>query len=349
MGNFFSNFPVINYNMDGEGSFLTLTNLVKNVDVNDFYANDNTFYTYYEIIDGERPDTVSYRLYETPNFYWTFFILNNELRAGLNNAWPMSSQQLEKMMAREYDPYTAITFIPVSENVNGIGQNGLVNLIYIWEAYTPYLRLTNETGTEWAKILKYDNHLLQLVVYDIEKSDGSGPVSSIDPFKKSHFFKLAWANPYDEVTQNEDWLACEQVKNDFINRTQQTYLEIDPDFAQIDPDLIEGLPQEEVDLAIANYNETYVFTKEYLPVANHDYKWTSYRDAASEYYQTIDGVNYSVSAFDVVLNENIIDPKYITFFEKEDAINSRKERIRVIRSDKINEFVNAYFEAINGK
>lgn len=350
--NFFSRFPQIDYNMDGEGSFLTLTNIVKNVDVNDLYANNSTFYTYHEIMDGERPDTISYRIYGTPNYYWTFFILNNDLRAGLNSAWPLSNQQLERMFVQEYDPYTAITFIPTSVTANGIGSNGLMNLVYLWEAYLPYLRLTNPSGTEWAKILKYDNHTLQLIIYDIEKSDGSGAVSSRDTFKNSEYFKIAWNNPYDEnsidSTEVTNWENCEAARLEFISRTQESYLEFDTQFAQIDPAWLDGLTQEEIDLTIANYNEGYVFSKVYLPAAAV-YRWSSYRDAASEYYETIDGVNYSTAAYDTVLDENIVAPQYITFFAREELINSRKTKIRVIRADKIVDFVNAYFNTLNAQ
>jgi hypothetical protein len=298
-------------------------------------------------MDGERPDTVSYHLYGTTNFYWTFFILNNELRAGLNSAWPLSSQQLEKMLEREYDAYTAITFLPIGGAVNGISSNGIINLVYLWEAYLPYLRLTNTGGTEWAKILKYDNQLLQVVVYDVEKSDGSGPVASIDTFKNSTSYKIAWANPYDEITEADAWLECDLLRLEFIEKMVAVYAEFDS-YATDESSLPDDLSQEELISYIQSRDNTYVFNKTYLP-ANTNYRWASYRNAASEYYKEVDGIKYSMSAFDVVSDETIIEPKYISFYEKEYEINARKEKIRVIRKDKINDFVNAYFNTLNAR
>ena len=76
--NFFSRFPKIAYDIVGDGSFLSLTNIVNNVNINSLYTNESTYYTFYEIIDGERPDTVSYKLYGNPSYHWTFFIINND-------------------------------------------------------------------------------------------------------------------------------------------------------------------------------------------------------------------------------------------------------------------------------
>ena len=119
--NFFSRFPTVQYNMDGGGSFSTLVDISKNVDVNDVFANSSAYYTYYDIRDGERPDTASYNLYGNSDYHWTFFILNNELRGGLSHAWPLSNNQLDRMMEREYDPYSVISFSPE----NGVSINAI--------------------------------------------------------------------------------------------------------------------------------------------------------------------------------------------------------------------------------
>jgi hypothetical protein len=367
--NFFSRFPKIDYNMDGQGSFLTLTNIVKNVDVNDFYSNGSTYYTYYTIEDGERPDTVSYKLYGTPNYYWTLFILNNDLRDGLNGAWPLSNQQMERMLEREYEPYSVITFLPSDDVLrNGTGQSGLMNLVYLWDAYLPYLRLVNSSSTERAKILKYSGLLLQLIVHSIENMDGS-PASSRDSFiKLSPTYTLSWVNPFDSESLDADevarWAECDRLRLEFIDRTIEVYKEFD-EFADAYAilgrnDGLEGLTTEQIATAVSDYNRNYVFTKKYVPtktgvrsssgvISGSMYRWSSYRDAASEYYETVDEENRTMSAYDIVLNSNVIEANYISFFEKEEAINARKTQIRAIRPDKIVDFVNAYFNTLNAR
>lgn len=354
--NFFSRFPQVEYNMDGRGSFLELTNFVKNVDVDELRSNDSTYYTYHDIQDGERPDTVSYRLYGNPNYYWTFFIINNDLRSGLNSAWPMSLNQLERMMAAEYDPFSVITFMPLSGAINGIANSGLAQLIHLWEAYLPYLRITDESKSTHAKILKYDNSLLQLVVYDIENSDGSGAPNTIDPFLNSDHYLLSWVNPYDpnslDLSEVTAWEKCDSDRLQFITNTISVYADFDSS-AVIDPSYYSDLnTQGEIDAAVAKYYSDYVFGKQYFPAKKYsparNFAWNFYRDAPSEYYVETEFGNRSVSAYDVITDPNIIAPKYITFFEKEFVNNSRKEKIRVIRPDRITDFVNTYFRVLNG-
>lgn len=341
--NFFARFPTIQYDMDGTGSLLTLTNITKNVDVNDIFANNTSFYTYYDIMDGERPDTVSFRLYDTPSYYWTFFILNNDLRTGLNNGWPLSSHQFERMLVNEYDLYSVITLLPS----NGIGVNGLMNLTLLWEAYLPFLRLENSIKTEYAKILKYDSKLLQIVVYDIEKADGSGLVSSTTKFvKESPTYSLTWINPYDSITETEEWNTNEALKLEFVEKMRLIYNVFDTT-ATMDTSLLpDDVSQADIDSYVLNYNVNYVFGKAYTQ-AGEKYSWELYRDAAIRYYEEIDSIPYYMSAYDNVLDTAILYPKYITRYQDEENKNVAKSKIRVIRPDQISAFVNSYFNAIN--
>lgn len=68
------------------------------------------FYEKIRILDRERPDQLSYRLYGTTRYYWTFFIINDNLRLGESIQWPLSYEQLTNKLEREYDGETIVTF-----------------------------------------------------------------------------------------------------------------------------------------------------------------------------------------------------------------------------------------------
>lgn len=52
-----------------------------------------------EILDGERPDQLSSRLYDgNHNYYWTFFIINPKLRLGEIFQWPLSRKSLSTLL-----------------------------------------------------------------------------------------------------------------------------------------------------------------------------------------------------------------------------------------------------------
>lgn len=88
---FFRNFPTVAYNFGNETFDTTFHNLTTYIDLIDQIADDASFYEKYYIQDGQRPDVLSYELYGTSDFYWTFFLLNPSLR---KQGWPMSSLEV---------------------------------------------------------------------------------------------------------------------------------------------------------------------------------------------------------------------------------------------------------------
>jgi len=104
---YFDNFATVEYQFDESGIGRDIKNLslystiiTKNVD-------NIAFYSYYNIQDGERPDSVSQTLYGTPDYYWTFFIVNSELQNYWHD-WPKSSEALRNYAEAEYIGLAAI-------------------------------------------------------------------------------------------------------------------------------------------------------------------------------------------------------------------------------------------------
>lgn len=69
------------------------TDLTTYVDILDQVQDQSTVYRFYQVKDGERPDVVSYNLYGSTDYYWTFFLLNRNLR---ETGWPLSQDDLFK-------------------------------------------------------------------------------------------------------------------------------------------------------------------------------------------------------------------------------------------------------------
>lgn len=98
---FFRQFPKTVYDFQDNGIDTKIVDLFRFVKVNDAYLDDMSLYTYYQISNGERPDIVSNRLYGTPEYYWTFFVVNEQLKTGLSG-WPMSSAEFDAYLDEEY-------------------------------------------------------------------------------------------------------------------------------------------------------------------------------------------------------------------------------------------------------
>lgn len=98
---YFKYFNKISYDLLGDGNYKTITNVFRRAKVNNQLLDEVTFYTYYDINNGERPDIVSYKLYGSINYHWTFSLLNPQLQ-NINEDWPFSSQELEHYVEEKY-------------------------------------------------------------------------------------------------------------------------------------------------------------------------------------------------------------------------------------------------------
>lgn len=103
---FFRNFPKTTFDFLGNGVNTRIIDIFRFVKTSEKFQDELAIYSYYEIEEGDRPDVVSHKLYGTPEYYWTFFLINNHLRTGIHQ-WPLSSYEFEKYMAEEYNGIVA--------------------------------------------------------------------------------------------------------------------------------------------------------------------------------------------------------------------------------------------------
>ena len=207
---FFSQFPTIKYDINADGVKTDLTDMFRHVDVVDDLLDDVTNYTWYEIIEGERPDIVSTRLYGTPDYYWTFFVINETLKQGLNT-WPKSYRQFELMLEQDYADYSTLIFIPRQYPVARKYENSFEMLNYFGglDIANDNIRIStfddNPDGTKvQAEILKFDDNRFQLWVYNI---------NNIGRFSRNRRWNIEYIdNPY---TDGQEYLEFEAEKTEW--------------------------------------------------------------------------------------------------------------------------------------
>lgn len=99
---FFRNFPRVDYDHFENGVKTKIVDLFRFVKPIEQFKDELDLYSYYQVQEGDRPDVVSQLIYNTPEYYWTFFIINEHLRSGIS-AWPLSSDEFEKYISEEYN------------------------------------------------------------------------------------------------------------------------------------------------------------------------------------------------------------------------------------------------------
>jgi len=161
---FFRNFPKVNYDYFGNGVQSKVIDIFRFVQPAKDFKDELGAYSFYEVQEGDRPDVVSQKLYNTPEYYWTFFLVNEHLRNGIS-AWPLSSDEFNKFIDEEYSGIV-ITCRP-QYNYDGDGllqsiENSVAGKFRIGEQVVGFL--SGATGFIESK----DATSQQLVIRDVQ-------------------------------------------------------------------------------------------------------------------------------------------------------------------------------------
>ena len=110
---YFQRFPFVNYNFGDNEANTIFPNISAYVDIIDQVKDEVAFYEKYTILDGDRPDVVSQKLYDTPDYHWTFFYMNDGLR---ESGWPLSERELRALVKKRYPHRTVTTQSNIASN-----------------------------------------------------------------------------------------------------------------------------------------------------------------------------------------------------------------------------------------
>jgi len=103
---YFTNYPTVNYKFGNEQSSTKVQDIGAYVDLIDRVKDDISYYEEYNLRNGDRPDQVSNYLYGSPDYYWTFFLLNDDLKM---RGWPLTQSRISDKAKEEYPNITLST------------------------------------------------------------------------------------------------------------------------------------------------------------------------------------------------------------------------------------------------
>jgi hypothetical protein len=102
---YFTYFPSISYINDPTDftKIITVKDITVRAKINEYFKNSALTSLPYEIQDGERPETLSHRIYDRTDLHWTILMFN-EIHDPIFE-WPLSSAELESKLQAKYKGY----------------------------------------------------------------------------------------------------------------------------------------------------------------------------------------------------------------------------------------------------
>ena len=237
MSSYFQNFPTIEYDVLANGRPIEVVDIFRAVRLRKRIRDDVLLYSFYTIQDGERPDHVSLKLYGTTDYYWTFFMVNENL-VNLTQDWPLSREELENKIDVKYAGYVMSTDNDISTKFQkGETLQGLIS-----GATATILEKDTNLG-----LIKIDNIVGQFRDAEIirgKTSNDTFTLSTVLMFKDApHHFEDGDGNTVQKSTnatditnaeyeyrENENKLTIRVIRPEYIQRVAEEF------FRQINPE-----------------------------------------------------------------------------------------------------------------
>jgi len=150
---YFKGFPQTSYVFGNEEYSVLFPNLTLYSDILDGILNAEGLYTRYYIKDGERPDNVSFKLYNTPDAAWSFYLLNDHLR---EQGWPLKETSLNTKIDESFP----------NKAVRTTGD--------IYEDFLPGTTVTGSSSNAVGKIVKRDVNTGQIFINTSDDFQSTG-------------------------------------------------------------------------------------------------------------------------------------------------------------------------------
>ncbi len=131
-GNYFKNFEFTKYKFGDNTNQDMFNNITQYVSLIDQIKNNIAFINKYQILSGDRPDTVAHKLYGNMDYYWTFYLMNDHLRL---SGWPLNNDEILDQVKSKYPNRVLTTtseigaLFPVGQVIEGQSSSAIGEIV----------------------------------------------------------------------------------------------------------------------------------------------------------------------------------------------------------------------------
>lgn len=242
MSQFFKFFPVVDYQFgtdakDGHDHIATFEDITAYAEVVDQVVNNITSYETYYLLPGEQPYQVSQKLYGTPNYHWTFYLMNTKVR---ETGWPLSPQQLFELAQEKYNVIVITTKTKLTDKFK-VGQtiegatseataviekrNLDLGQLFLKNVSGTFISGENITSTNSDGILESINATSAEFAYNAAHhyENAEGHVVDIDPEvgPGAQLTEVTWLNRIERI--NDDKRQLKVIKGSIISQVAKSF------------------------------------------------------------------------------------------------------------------------------
>ena len=110
---YFSEFPTIPYDAEGNGKFKDVKNLLRRVGVRAKIKTNTMLYDTYDVKNGETPESIAFKLYDDAELHWVIMLINDI--TDRFHDWPLTEAQFLQFINDKYDDVNAIHHYEISQ------------------------------------------------------------------------------------------------------------------------------------------------------------------------------------------------------------------------------------------
>ena len=97
---YFERFPLMAYDVAADGNYKLLPNILKRVKLRTGLASGSFLFDAYDVIDGEKPEDIAFKIYGDPELHWVILMTNNVTDRYYQ--WPLTQPQFQEHLADKY-------------------------------------------------------------------------------------------------------------------------------------------------------------------------------------------------------------------------------------------------------
>ena len=97
---YFERFPLMAYDVAADGNYKLLPNILKRVKLRTGLASGSFLFDTYDVIDGEKPEDIAFKIYGDPELHWVILMTNNVTDRYYQ--WPLTQPQFQEHLEDKY-------------------------------------------------------------------------------------------------------------------------------------------------------------------------------------------------------------------------------------------------------